>query len=53
MSLKLLSRSAGMLLGRGRRTLEGNLEMHCVGPLMFDTFGLILISMPVLWVLIR
>ena len=35
----------------GLKALESNHEMHYVGPLMFDTVGLILMPGPVLCVL--
>ena len=34
-------------------SLESNHEMHCVGPLMFDSVGLIVMSGPVLCVFIN
>lgn len=51
--LKLFSRCAGTFFSMGSRVLASNHEMRCVGPLMFDTIGLNLMSGPFLYILIR
>ena len=53
MSSKLLPRYAGTLFCMGSRVLASNHEMRCVGSLMFDIIGPILMSGPVLRILIR
>ena len=45
---RLFSRCAGIFLSIGSSVLESNHEMRCVGPLMLDRIGLILMSEPVL-----
>ena len=50
---EMFSRCVGTFFSMGSRALVSNHEMHCVGLLMIDTIGLILMSGPVLCVLIR
>ena len=53
MNSRLFSKWAGTFFSIGFRALARSHKIRWVVPLMLDTIGLVLISGPVLWVLMR